>query len=192
MKKFTIVMLGAPGSGKGTQAKILAQKFNLAHISTGDLFRKQIASGNALGQEAKSYIDRGALCPDSLTINMLHDFLSTMPEVEGYILDGVPRTTDQADMLAGKGMDKTLPIDLVLNLNVDKDELKSRMLKRAAIEGRSDDTPEIIEKRMANYFAQTKPLEEYYEKKGILRQIHGMGSVESITADLAKAIEEAR
>ena len=185
-------MLGAPGSGKGTQAKILAQKFNLAHISTGDLFRKQIASGNALGQEAKSYIDRGALCPDSLTINMLHDFLSTMPNVEGYILDGVPRTIDQADMLAGKGMDQSLPIDLVLNLNVDKEELKNRMLKRAAIEGRSDDTPEIIEKRMANYFAQTKPLEEYYEKKGTLRQINGMGSVENITAELSRAIEEAR
>lgn len=181
MEKFNIVMLGAPGSGKGTQAKFIAEQFHLAHISTGDLFRKEIASGNALGLEAKSYIDRGSLCPDSLTINMLHDFLGQLPEVRGHIFDGVPRTIQQAEMLDGVGFPTRLPLNMVINLNVDQEEIVARMLKRAAIEKRSDDTPEIIEKRISNYFAQTKPLEEYYEAKGILRQVNGMGSVESIS-----------
>ncbi|MBO4645245.1 MAG: adenylate kinase [Bacteroidales bacterium] len=188
MEKFNVVMLGAPGSGKGTQAKILAQEFRLAHVSTGDLFRKQIASGNALGQEAKSYIDRGALCPDSLTINMLHDFLSHISDVEGFILDGVPRTTQQAEMLEGFGTTPKLPVHLVLNLNVDQEEIARRMIKRAELEHRSDDTPEIIQKRIENYFAQTKPLEEYYAAQGVLRQINGMGSVEEISAVLCETV----
>lgn len=181
-------MLGAPGSGKGTQAKILAEKFNLAHISTGDLFRKQIASGNALGQEAKSYIDRGALCPDSLTINMLHDFLTRLPDVKGHIFDGVPRTVQQAQMLDGIGYPTVLPLHLVINLDVNPDEIMRRLVKRAEIEGRSDDTPAIIEKRIENYFAQTKPLENYYEEKGILRQVNGMGSVEDIFEEVSSII----
>ncbi len=190
MKKFNIVMLGAPGSGKGTQAKIMAQKFNLAHVSTGDLFRKNIANNTSLGVEAQSYINRGALCPDSLTINMLHDCLEQMPEIIGSILDGVPRTIQQAEMLDGIGHDKQLPISLVINLNVDEAEIIKRMLNRARLEGRSDDTPEIIEKRIANYFAQTKPLEEYYAAKGILRHINGMDTVENISAEICRILEE--
>ena len=190
MKKFNIVMLGAPGSGKGTQAKIMAQKFNLAHVSTGDLFRKNIANNTSLGVEAQSYINRGVLCPDSLTINMLHDCLEQMPEIIGSILDGVPRTIQQAEMLDGIGHDKQLPISLVINLNVDEAEIIKRMLNRARLEGRSDDTPEIIEKRIANYFAQTKPLEEYYAAKGILRHINGMDTVENISAEICRILEE--
>ncbi len=191
MEKFNIVMLGAPGSGKGTQAKLMAEKFNLAHISTGDLFRKNISAGTALGQEAQSYISRGALCPDSLTINMLHDALAQMPDIKGCILDGVPRTIEQADMLAGKGVPTSLPIHLVINLNVEQDEIVRRMLKRAELEGRADDTPEIIEKRIANYFAQTKPLEEYYEAKGVLRQVNGMDSVEAISSAIEQVVKNA-
>lgn len=188
MEKFNIVMLGAPGSGKGTQAKIMAQKFQFSHVSTGDLFRKNMSEGTPLGIEARSYIDRGALCPDSLTINMLHDFLENMPEVKGCILDGVPRTTLQAEMLDGVGHAKHLPIHLVINLNVEPDELMKRMLNRAKLEGRSDDTPEIIAKRFENYFAQTKPLEEFYAKKGILRQINGMDTVENISAEICRVV----
>jgi len=165
MKKFNIVMLGAPGSGKGTQAKIMAQKFNLAHVSTGDLFRKNIA-------------------------NMLHDCLEQMPEIIGSILDGVPRTIQQAEMLDGIGHDKNLPISLVINLNVDEEEIIKRMLNRARLEGRSDDTPEIIEKRIANYFAQTKPLEDYYAAKGLLRHINGMDTVENISEEICRIIAE--
>ena len=190
MKKFNIVMLGAPGSGKGTQAKIMAQKFNLAHVSTGDLFRKNIANSTPLGVEAQSYINRGALCPDSLTINMLHDCLEQMPEIIGSILDGVPRTIQQAEMLDGIGHDKNLSISLVINLNVDEEEIIKRMLNRARLEGRSDDTPEIIEKRIANYFAQTKPLEEYYAAKGLLRHINGMDTVENISEEICRIIAE--
>ncbi|MCQ2263543.1 MAG: adenylate kinase [Bacteroidales bacterium] len=189
MRKINIVMLGAPGSGKGTQAHKMAEKFNLAHISTGDLFRKNIAAGTPLGVEAQSYINRGALCPDSLTIDMLHDSLSKMPDIKGCILDGVPRTTAQADMLEGKGQNQQLPVDLVINLNVDQQEIAARMLKRAQLEGRSDDTPEIIEKRIANYFAQTKPLEDYYAQRGVLHQINGMGSVDDIFDSICKVIE---
>lgn len=191
MERFNIVMLGAPGSGKGTQAKVMAEKFNLAHISTGDLFRKNISAGTTLGIEAQSYIGRGALCPDSLTINMLYDALAQMPDIKGCILDGVPRTIEQADMLAGKGHPSTLPIHLVINLNVEQDEIVRRMLRRAELEGRADDTPEIIEKRIANYFAQTKPLENYYEAKGVLRQVNGMDTVEAISAAIEQVVKNA-
>lgn len=190
MEKFNIVMLGAPGSGKGTQAKIMAERFNLAHISTGDLFRKQIASGNALGREAQSYIDRGELCPDSLTINMLHNFLHQFPMVRGHIFDGVPRTIQQAEMLDGIGYPTPLPLNMVINLNVDQDEITRRMIKRGEIEGRSDDSPEIIKKRIANYFAQTKPLETFYQNKGILYQVNGMDSVENISDAIAEIVSK--
>lgn len=120
---------------------------------------------------------------------MLHDSLSKMPDIKGCILDGVPRTTAQADMLEGKGQNQQLPVDLVINLNVDQQEIAARMLKRAQLEGRSDDTPEIIEKRIANYFAQTKPLEDYYAQRGVLHQINGMGSVDDIFDSICKVIE---
>ena len=183
-------MLGAPGSGKGTQAKIMAERFKLAHISTGDLFRKNIANGTPLGVEAQSYINRGALCPDSLTINMLHDALNQMPDIQGCILDGVPRTTFQAEMLDGQHEAQPLNVDLVINLNVDQDEIKRRMLKRAELEGRSDDTPEIIEKRISNYFAQTKPLEDYYQAKGTLCHVNGMDTVENISEAIAQLVSK--
>lgn len=190
---FTIVLLGAPGAGKGTQAKLIAENFHFAHISTGDLFRNNIKNSTPLGLEAKSYIDRGALCPDSLTINMLHDHLQKLPrDIQGCILDGVPRTIEQANMLAGIDYPHQLPINLVVNLVVDQDEISKRMIKRAEIEHRSDDTPEVIKQRLANYFAQTKPLEDYYAAKGILRNVDGMGTVEEIFARVADVIEKER
>ena len=190
---FTIVLLGAPGAGKGTQAKLIAENFHFAHISTGDLFRNNIKNSTPLGQEAKSYIDRGALCPDSLTINMLHDHLQKLPcDIQGCILDGVPRTIEQANMLAGIDYPHQLPINLVVNLVVDQDEISKRMIKRAEIEHRSDDTPEVIKQRLANYFAQTKPLEDYYAAKGILRNVDGIGTVEEIFARVADVIEKER
>lgn len=190
---FTIVLLGAPGAGKGTQAKLIAEKFHFAHISTGDLFRNNIKNSTSLGLEAKSYIDRGALCPDSLTINMLHDHLQKLPcDIQGCILDGVPRTIEQANMLAGIDYPHQLPINLVVNLVVDKDEISKRMIKRAEIEHRSDDTPDVIKQRLANYFAQTKPLEDYYAAKGILSNVDGMGTVDEIFARLADVIEKQR
>lgn len=190
---FTIVLLGAPGAGKGTQAKLIAEKFHFAHISTGDLFRNNIKNSTSLGLEAKSYIDRGALCPDSLTINMLHDHLQKLPcDIQGCILDGVPRTIEQANMLAGIDYPHQLPINLVVNLVVDQDEISKRMIKRAEIEHRSDDTPDVIKQRLANYFAQTKPLEDYYAAKGILSNVDGMGTVDEIFARLADVIEKQR
>ena len=185
-------MLGAPGSGKGTQAMRIAQKYGFAHISTGDLFRKEIASQNALGKEAQSYIEKGQLCPDSLTINMLHDFLSQIPQNNGCIFDGVPRTIQQAEMLAGVDFPKPIPIDLVINLNVDPDEIKSRLLERANIQGRSDDTPEIIEKRLDTYFALTQPLEDYYSSQNKLAQVAGMGTVDEIFHRICQVIDEKR
>ncbi|MBQ7550822.1 MAG: adenylate kinase [Bacteroidales bacterium] len=189
MKKFNIVMLGAPGSGKGTQAQLMAQEFGLQHISTGELFRKQIASKSALGLEAQSYIDKGNLCPDSLTINMLYDYLTHFESAKGFILDGVPRTIQQAEMLDGVGMSESLNVDLVINLNVPEDEIIRRMLERAKLQGRSDDTPEIIEKRIHNYFTLTRPLEDYYQKKSILSQVNGRGTIEEIFEEIKKLIE---
>lgn len=188
-KKFNIVLLGTPGSGKGTQAKMIAEKYNLKHVSTGELFRKEISLHNALGIQAQSYIDRGELCPDTLTLDMLNDYLNHFSDAKGYILDGVPRTIKQAQLLDGVGYDKKITIDLVIYLAVNQREIEKRMLERAKLEGRSDDTPEVIKNRINNYFAQTKPLESYYQKDKIFR-INGMNEPEEVFKDVCTVIDK--
>lgn len=187
--QFNIVLLGAPGSGKGTQAPKLMEKFKLHHISTGDMFRKEIASQSPIGIKAKSIIDNGELCPDDVTLDMLNSYLSKLGECKGYILDGVPRTIEQAKMLDGVNYDKPVSISKVVYIKIDEEEIIKRILKRAAELGRTDDTPEVAKNRTEQYFKLTHPLIDYYKKQGKLIEINGMQTIDEVFADICKALE---
>lgn len=187
--QFNIVLLGAPGSGKGTQAPKLMEKFKLHHISTGDMFRKEIASQSPIGIKAKSIIDNGGLCPDDVTLDMLNSYLSKLGECKGYILDGVPRTIEQAQMLDGVNYDKPVRISKVVYIKIDEEEIIKRILKRAAELGRTDDTPEVAKNRTEQYFKLTHPLIDYYQKQGKLIEINGMQTIDEVFADICKALE---
>ncbi|MCQ2269616.1 MAG: adenylate kinase [Bacteroidales bacterium] len=187
--QFNIVLLGAPGSGKGTQAPKLMEKFKLHHISTGDMFRKEIASQSPIGIKAKSIIDNGGLCPDDVTLDMLNSYLSKLGECKGYILDGVPRTIEQAQMLDGINYDKPVSISKVIYIKIDEEEIIKRILKRAAELGRTDDTPEVAKNRTEQYFKLTHPLIDYYKKQGKLIEINGMQTIDEVFADICKALE---
>lgn len=176
-----VILLGAPASGKGTQAVRLAKKLNIPHISTGDLFRENISKKTPLGEEAKSYIEAGKLVPDDVVLRMVYERLSLPDAKNGYLLDGFPRTIAQADALGSK-----IPPNfkvIVLNLDV-KDET---IIERALGRGRSDDTREVVAERLKNYHNQTAPLVEYYTKKGILKNING----EKTPDEVFKSLEEA-
>lgn len=187
--QFNIVLLGAPGSGKGTQAPKLMEKFKLHHISTGDMFRKEISSQSPIGIKAKSIIDNGGLCPDDVTLDMLNSYLSKLGECKGYILDGVPRTIEQAQMLDGINYDKPVSISKVVYIKIDEEEIIKRILKRAAELGRTDDTPEVAKNRTEQYFKLTHPLIDYYKKQGKLIEINGMQTIDEVFADICKALE---
>ena len=184
-----IVLFGAPGSGKGTQAKLIAEKFGFDHVSTGDLFRYEISHKTPLGLKAQEIINRGDLCPDDITLGMLNNHIQKHADSKGFIFDGVPRTIKQAEMLDDKNLFKDLNIDAVLYLYVEMEEEERRILKRAQIENRADDTPETVKSRVANFFEQTMPLEEYYNKQGKVIRIDGMQDIEHVFADICKAIE---
>ncbi len=184
-----IVLFGAPGSGKGTQAKLIAEKFGFDHVSTGDLFRYEISHKTPLGLKAQEIINRGDLCPDDITLGMLNNHIQKHADSKGFIFDGVPRTIKQAEMLDDKNLFKDLNIDMVLYLYVEMEEVERRILKRAQIENRADDTPETVKSRVANFFEQTMPLEEYYNRQGKVIRIDGMQDIEHVFADICKAIE---
>lgn len=184
-----IILFGAPGCGKGTQAKLIAEKFGFNHVSTGDLFRYEISHKTPLGLEAQAIINRGDLCPDDITLGMLRNHIEKNADSQGFIFDGVPRTIKQAEMLDDKTLFPGLNIDIVLYLNVEMEEVEKRILKRAAIENRADDTPETVKARVANFFEQTMPLLDFYTKQGKLVQINGMQDIEHVFADNCKAIE---
>lgn len=177
-----VIILGAPASGKGTQAIQLAKSLGIPHISTGDLFRENIAKKTELGQQVKTVMDEGKLVPDHLVLNMLFDRISQNDAARGYVLDGFPRTIAQAEAL-----EKKLPSDAsvtVLNLVVSDDTI----IKRALGRKRSDDTPEIIKERLKNYYAQTAPLIEFYRKKGLLKNIDGEKPPEVVFEELKGAL----
>jgi len=181
---INIVLLGAPGSGKGTQAELLKEKFQLEHASTGDLYRKEMAANSPLGVKAKSIIERGDLCPDDLTLDMLHQFISEHPNAKGFLLDGVPRTIEQAEMMDGKGYPHIIPVSVAVYLEVVEDIVVERLIKRASLLNRVDDTPEIIRQRIVNYETQTKPLIEHYHAQNKLVTVNGMQSIEEVFADI--------
>jgi len=186
---FNVVLLGAPGSGKGTQADLLKDKYQLIHASTGDLYRKEMAVCSLLGLKAKSIIERGDLCPDELTLDMLYQFCNTHQNANGFLLDGVPRTIEQAEMMEGKGYPHIIPVSVAIYLTVDEDEVVERLAKRAILLNRADDTPEVIRQRITNYEKQTKPLVAHYHAQNKLFEINGMQSVENVFFDICKIID---
>jgi len=186
---FNIVLLGAPGSGKGTQANLLKQRYHLEHVSTGDLYRKEIASGSPLGIMAKQIIDKGDLCPDELTLDLFYKFCSSFKNTRGFLLDGVPRTLMQAQMMEGTGYSHVIPITLAIYIKVGENEIVDRLAKRAILLKRTDDTPEIIRQRFINYETQTKPLIAHYCAQNKLIKVNGMQSVEEVFSDICKNID---
>ena len=160
-----IIMLGAPGAGKGTQAKQIAAKYSIPHISTGDIFRANIKNGTELGKKAKTYMDQGALVPDELTCDLVMDRIQQDDCKNGFVLDGFPRTIAQAEalkkMLAERGQDVSVMVDL----EVPEDELMVRLIKRGKDSGRADDNEETIKKRLHVYHSQTAPLIDWYKNE---------------------------
>ena len=186
---INIVMFGAPGSGKGTQAKQMAEKFNLEHVSTGDLFRYEISHKTPLGLKAQEIINRGDLCPDDITLGMLRNHIEKHADSKGFIFDGVPRTIKQAEMLDDPTFFKSLDITKVIYLKVEMEEVQRRILKRAEIEQRADDTPATVKARVENFFAQTMPLVDYYRNQGKLVEINGMQDIEHVFSDICEVVE---
>ena len=175
-----IVLLGAPGSGKGTQAALLVEELNLPHISTGELLRSAVKAGTDLGLQAKVVMDRGELVSDEIMLGLIEERLSRADVAQGFILDGYPRNIVQAEAL-----DKLLerleqPVDEALQIDVDVEMVIARIAKRAAQEDRSDDTEETVRKRMDVYAAQTAPVVDYYANKGVLSRVLGEGSIEEV------------
>ena len=190
MKQINIVMFGAPGSGKGTQAKQMAEKFQLEHVSTGDLFRYEISHKTPLGLKAQEIINRGDLCPDDITLGMLRNHIEKHADSKGFIFDGVPRTIKQAEMLDDPSFFTDLDITKVIYLKVEMEEVQARILKRAEIEQRADDTPATVKARVENFFAQTMPLVDYYRNQGKLVEIDGMQDIEHVFADICAVVEK--
>jgi adenylate kinase len=185
---FNLVLLGAPGSGKGTQANLLKERYQLIHASTGDLYRKEMAEESLLGLKAKAIINRGELCPDELTLDMLFKFYASHNEARGFLLDGVPRTIEQAQMMEGIGYPHIIPVTLAIYIEVDENEVIERLSNRAVELKRADDTPEVIRQRILNYENQTTPLIEYYRAQNKLIEINGMQLVEEVFADICEKL----
>ena len=210
-----IIMLGAPGAGKGTQAKMIADKYGIPHISTGDIFRANIKEQTALGMEAKQYMDKGALVPDELTVKILLDRVAKDDCNTGYVLDGFPRTIPQAEVLDKAVAELGEHIDYAINVEVPDENIVNRMSGRRAClacgatyhvvhvppkkEGicdrcgkelvlRDDDKPETVKKRLSVYHEQTQPLIDYYEKKNILKEVDGTKDMNDVFSDIVNIL----
>lgn len=213
-----VVLVGAPGAGKGTQAKFIAKHYGIPQISTGDIFRANIAAQTPLGVAAKGYMDSGDLVPDEVTIEIVRDRIAQADANPGFLLDGFPRTVPQAEALAGILDQLGTPLDVVLELQVDDEEVVSRLSGRRTcrncghvwhiafdppkVEGscdvcggelfqRDDDLPETIRRRLEVYVEQTAPLVGFYSETGLLRAIHASGAVDEITERAIEALESA-
>lgn len=212
-----VIMLGAPGAGKGTQAKKIAAKYQVPHISTGDIFRKNMKEKTALGTEAKKYIDQGLLVPDDITIGMLMDRIKEGDCKDGYILDGFPRTIPQAESLTAALSSMNEAVDYAINVDVPDEHIVSRMSGRRACLScgatyhivykptkqdeicdvcgeqlvlREDDKPETVQKRLKVYHEQTEPLIKYYAEAGVLADIDGTQSMEQVFHDIVSVLGE--
>lgn len=210
-----IVMLGAPGAGKGTQAKKIAEKYNLPHISTGDIFRANINLGTTLGEKAKSYMDQGLLVPDELTLELIMDRFTAKDCENGYVLDGFPRTYAQAEALTASLAENGEKIDFAIDVEVPDDKIVSRMGGRRACKAcggtfhikynppktegvcdlcggalttREDDMPETVQKRLDVYHTQTQPLIDYYTNEGILKSVDGTQDVDKVFEDILEIL----
>ena len=187
---INLVLFGKPGAGKGTQAEFLKEKYNLKHISTGDVFRYNIKNGTALGTLAKSYMDKGDLVPDEVTIKMLMEEVEKNPEADGFIFDGFPRTAAQAEALDNFLESKDMGINATIALEANDEILIERLLERGKISGRIDDQDVAkIRNRFDEYNQKTTPVKEFYEAQGKFHSVNGIGSITEITERLTKVIE---
>jgi len=187
---FNFIIFGPPGSGKGTQSIKIAEKYNLAHISTGDIFRKNIKEKTELGLKVQGIIEKGDLVPDELLIDILDDAMNQYKNVKGFVFDGFPRTCQQAadfDVLLTK---KNENVSLVLALEVNDDEIIGRLLKRAEMEGRKDDTKDVIANRIGIYNKQTQPLIDFYKKKDLFTSVVGIGGIDDIFGSICAEIDK--
>jgi adenylate kinase len=187
---INLILFGPPGSGKGTQAEKLVNKYKLLHISTGDLFRYEMGNDTPLGLEAKSYIEKGELVPDSVTVGMLRNKVEANPDVLGYIFDGFPRTVPQAAALDNLLSENDNEVSGLLMLDVPDEELVVRLLNRGKTSGRADDNDEsIIRNRIQVYKNETTPVFDYYESKYKAQKVDGVGSIDEIFDRLCKEVD---
>ena len=187
---LNLILFGKPGSGKGTQASSIKNKYNLVHISTGDVFRKNMSNKTDLGMLAKGYMEKGELVPDEVTVNMLKEELEDHLPCEGFIFDGFPRTSYQAEKLDALLTKYSLNIHLTIALDVDNETLIKRLLSRGKSSGRADDQSEDkINKRLQEYDKKTKPLIEFYTKQNKYKSINGIGEMDDITARIVNLLD---
>lgn len=189
---LNIIIFGAPGSGKGTQSEYLIKKYNLAHISTGDVLRAEIKNGTELGKLAEGCIAKGQLVPDELVIDMLAKVLDSKKEVSGVIFDGFPRTIPQGEALDNMLKARGQEVSIVVSLEVDEPELIDRLIKRGQQTGRIDDNMETIKSRLDVYKNQTTPLKELYTQSGKLSSIKGIGTVDEIFGRISEAVDKVK
>ena len=184
-----LLLIGPPGAGKGTQAAQLAQHFEIPAISTGDIFRENVRNQTPLGVEAKGFMDRGEYVPDTLTNALVRDRLNKEDAQRGFLLDGYPRTIDQVTELDYILQENGKKLDVVVQLTADGDELLRRLSGRALEQGRSDDTPDVIKRRLDVYEEQTAPLIDVYVSRGVVAKIDGLGEITEVTARIIEAID---
>ena len=185
-----VVLIGPPGSGKGTQATRLAAHYGAVHIASGDTLRAEIASGNELGLRVTSFLNRGDLVPDELIVELLWGRIVAAARDGGYVLDGFPRTVGQAEAAYRMGTEAGVTAHAAVYLDGDPDALVARMLARAHIEGRVDDTAEVIAHRLSVFTEQTAPLVDYYERRGLLARIDAMASPDQVTQLILSALDD--
>lgn len=189
---YNLVIFGPPGAGKGTQSDKIIDKYQLKHLSTGDMFREHIKNQTELGREVKSIMDNGILVPDEITIRMLESEMAQYPEVKGFILDGFPRTVPQAEALDRFLNSKGEKVNLVLELAVSQEEIKKRIEERSKTSGRADDSQEKLIKRIDEYFSKTIHVLPFYEAQGKSVKVQGIGEIEVIFGEICKVIDRSQ
>jgi adenylate kinase len=188
---LNVLLLGIQGSGKGTQARRISTEYEIPHVATGDMFRAEIAAGSELGNRVRGILERGDLVPDDVTVAMIRARLAKADAENGFVLDGFPRTMTQADALDALLAELGKPLTIVFELQVPDEVARERMSKRALEEGRVDDTPDVIARRVELYHRETEPIVQHYRALGYLVGIHGLGTVDEVFAEIQEALEQA-
>ncbi len=187
---YNLILFGPPGAGKGTQAVKIAAKYNWIHISTGDILRAEVSQSTPLGLQVKAVMEAGHLVSDELLIEIMKSVFLKHEDAAGFVFDGFPRTLNQAHELDKMLCRLNHSVKQVISLEVNEDELVKRLLNRAMEQGRLDDTEEVIKNRLVQYHKHTKPLQQYYQDKGIYTEVYGVGGIDDIFESLCKAIKK--